>query len=120
MATQTPQWTTGPDSSTRCTQTVLMQFGIFDRVPENGWGVLQALLDNGWTYDVHYPLGIYTDNLGTVSRFVREHPTGRWYIVTKGHAMAVIDGVLVDSAAEGPNRRRLLAAYEVYRKEQAA
>lgn len=118
MATQTPQWTTGPDSSTRCTQTVLMQFGIFDRVPRDGAGLLQALMENGWTYQAYWPRDeAYTD---TVAKFVREHQTGSYYIVTRGHAMAVINGVLVDSAGEGPNRRRLIGAFKVYRKEQEA
>lgn len=103
------QWTPGPTTSTRCTQTVLMQFGITDTVPMDGMGVLCALQMAGYTYtDTPY--------VGTVRSFVAEHQAGSWYIFTAGHAMAVIDGVLVDSEERGPDGRRMQGAYRIVKK----
>jgi hypothetical protein len=105
-------WTAGPQEARRCTETVLMQFGIFGRRPHTGIGVLGALMENGWTYRPVEVDG--AEYRGTVRRFCREHPTGRYYVATSGHAMAVIDGVLVDSAERGPDGRRVIGAFEVY------
>lgn len=33
----------------------------------------------------------------TLAKFLREYPTGRFYVRTRGHAFAVVDGVVADS-----------------------
>ena len=40
----------------------------------------------------------------TVQQIIRAYPKGRYFVVTSGHAMALIDGRLVDSALVGPGR----------------
>lgn len=113
-------WTLGPDEADRCTEAVLMQFGIFGRRPRNGLGVLEALMDNGWTYRA-----IEVDGApfrGTVRSFY-ENPrfkTGRYYLASSGHAMAMIDGTLVDTEGKGPDGRRIIGAFEVWRKGETA
>ena len=37
----------------------------------------------------------------TLRRFLREHPTGRFYVRKRGHAFAVIDGAVSDSTKVG-------------------
>jgi GNAT superfamily N-acetyltransferase len=108
-------WTEGPDDSTRCTQTVLMQFGIFDRAPRDGLGMLETLMKHGWTYAAVDDLG--SPFRGTVKQFYEDprFQVGSYYIVTSGHAMAMVDGLLVDSEGRGPDGRHVIAAFEVYR-----
>jgi hypothetical protein len=51
----------------------------------------------------------------TVQQFVAQHPRGTHFIVTDGHAMALINGQLVDAANHGPDNRRIISAIE-YRR----
>lgn len=87
-------------------------------IPLTGTAVLSALMDAGYTYRDIEEWGPTRGNGGwkhrTVKSFVEAHPTGKYYLVTDGHAMAVVDGLLVDTAGEGPNRRWIRAVYEVY------
>ena len=32
----------------------------------------------------------------TIGKFIKDHPTGRFFILVKGHACAIVDGVLYD------------------------
>ncbi len=102
-------WTIGPADSTRCTQSVLMQFGIFGVAPRDGGALLQTLTANGWTYHV-------LDFTGTVKKFYETHPTGKYYLYTPGHALAMYEGLLVDSEGKGPNRRQVQGAWQIFRK----
>lgn len=51
----------------------------------------------------------------TVQQFVATHRVGTHYISTDGHAMALIQGQLVDAAQQGPDSRRIVGAIE-YRR----
>jgi hypothetical protein len=51
----------------------------------------------------------------TVQQFVAQHPRGTHFITTDGHAMALINGALVDAANKGPDARRIVSAIE-YRR----
>jgi hypothetical protein len=46
----------------------------------------------------------------TLARFLREHPTGRYYARRSGHAFAVMDGMVLTTKA-GP-RTRVLDAWQ--------
>lgn len=47
----------------------------------------------------------------TYAQWVRENPAGRWVVIVRGHAFAVVDGVHLDmgAAAYKPRARVLLA-----------
>lgn len=113
----TTRWTAGPAEVQRCTEAVLMQFGIFGRRPRTGLGVLEALQNAGWRYRA---VGTDLEPFrGTIRRFCQLHPTGTYYVATSGHAMALVDGVLVDTAERGPDGRRVIGAFHVYRRVAA-
>lgn len=96
----------------RCTQATLEAFGIFGKCPLSGIGVIDALREV-------YKLKILEDigkTMGaniTVKKFVETHMTGRYYITTDGHAMALIDGVLTDTAGRGLDRRHVYIVVKV-------
>jgi len=48
----------------------------------------------------------------TIGTFCKYHPKGRFYCIVRGHALAIVDGVVQDS---GRNRagRRIYKAYEI-------
>ncbi len=48
----------------------------------------------------------------TVMTFVNSHRTGTFYISTDGHAMALINGQLVDAAQKGSDQRKIVSATE--------
>lgn len=50
----------------------------------------------------------------TVRAFIAEHPTGKFFINTPTHSVAVVDGVLYDNLKEGSFRRFVESAYEVH------
>ena len=56
-------------------------------------------LDRHKTYLEHYQKLGFNFCLfdGTVAQFVRLHPRGRYYIGIRGHAMALVDGVIYDT-----------------------
>lgn len=106
------RWTLGPQDSRRCTETVLNQFGIFGKTPRTGDGVIAALVKAGWALRSTGWSGD-TPFRGTVRQFCEERPTGRFYFATDGHALALIDGLLVDSSGKGPDDRQVIGAVEV-------
>lgn len=40
--------------------------------------------------------------IGTLSKFVRDNPTGTWILLKSGHAFALVNGVVYDSWQPGP------------------
>lgn len=48
----------------------------------------------------------------TLRTFCRQHPKGRFYVLVRGHALAVIDGDVVDGW-EGSDLRLVKAAWKV-------
>lgn len=80
-------------------------------VPENGYGVLQILTRRGLAYRpeqtaIGHPL----------VQFVPQHRRGEWYLVTPGHALALVEGALVDAEAKGADQRVLQAAMLISRR----
>lgn len=43
-------------------------------------------------------------NATTLGRFIKDHPVGRYYVCVRGHALAVVDGVVYDYYY-GPKRQ---------------
>lgn len=54
-------------------------------------------------------------NRVTLKQFVNNHPEGRFYVLVRGRALAIIDGVVYDHT-EKP-RRQVVFAVRVYSKE---
>lgn len=50
-----------------------------------------------------------------LSQWVPAHRTGTWYVSTDGHAMALINGQLVDAEHKGPDNRRIVAVLQFRR-----
>lgn len=49
----------------------------------------------------------------TLAQFIKAHPRGRYWLGRKGHAFALIDGVVHDWAWGGSARCRITAAYRI-------
>lgn len=47
----------------------------------------------------------------TVQKFCKNYPTGRYYVRKRGHAYAVVDGIVVDQTKPKP-RERILEAWK--------
>lgn len=61
--------------------------------------------------------GEYSDkNRICVSHFVKKHPKGKYYVLVRGHAFAIIDGVVYDYKEGG--RRQITQAWRVYSQEE--
>lgn len=57
--------------------------------------------------------GPYTeDNKISLERFCKAHPVGRYWVFVRGHALAVIDGVIHDHSHKP--RRMVQCVYRVY------
>lgn len=52
-----------------------------------------------------------TKNNITLGRFCKQHPEGRFIVLVRGHALAVVDGIVYDHSRKP--RRHVLVAYEV-------
>lgn len=97
-------------SKVRCTRAVLEAFGVDGVTPRNGLQVLDALADAG------YNVSLTQDwNGAPLREFVRAHPRGFYYLVTRGHALALVDGTLVDTQKKGPDGRRIQGVAKVKR-----
>lgn len=60
-----------------------------------------------------WKLGHYSvSNSITINQFIKKHPKGRFYCLVRGHAIAIIDGVLYDYKESG--RRKINKAFRVY------
>lgn len=112
----------------RCTAVTCNALAAHHDVPEaklgldhnvgTGQAVINHLRKHGMR--VH---GLGTDHIGkTVSQFVDEHPTGAHYIMTAGHAMAVVNGKLHDASNRVAHRkssidkRKIQGSFEVTKK----
>lgn len=92
-----------PDSP-RCTQATLEALGIHGECPLHGTGVLEAIQRAGYGYDD--PGGDWTVGYQiTLAQAIERFPQGRYYLSGNGHAMALVDGVLTDTAGGGYRRR---------------
>jgi hypothetical protein len=52
------------------------------------------------------------DNTTTINQFVKKHPEGRYYVCVRGHALAIIDGIVYDHCHKP--RRQIIWAMRVY------
>jgi hypothetical protein len=103
----------------RCTVATVNAFADFYRfppithesdIPITGAAVVQRLTKAG------LKMRMDNDAIGkSVSQWAPAHRTGTWYISTEGHAMALINGELVDAEGRGADGRRIVAAIEFRR-----
>lgn len=57
--------------------------------------------------------GPYSDsNRITLNQFIKKHPKGKYYVLHRGHAFAIVDGVVYDHSNK--KRRQITCAYRVY------
>lgn len=79
-----PSWASVEDAVSKCPKTKM------DKL----WSIKES--------DKHLSLG----------QFCKEHPTGRYWVFVRGHALAVIDGVVIDHCHKP--RRIVKLAYKVH------
>ena len=97
----------------RCTNFAMAQLGVCtDEKIRDSAAALEVLREHGWGYS---PLP-ESDSKGTVTKFVRDHPRGIYWIVTSGHAMSLRNGRLFDYEGKGPNKRRVQIALRLRKK----
>jgi hypothetical protein len=96
----------------RCTQATLEALGIFGKCPYYGTGVIQAIQESGLKWKI---VDLPTNRRMTVQRFVKENPIGEFYITTKGHAMALVNGKLTDTTHRGPDKRWIQVVAQIVR-----
>src|SRR6478735_5265048 len=85
--------------------------GDGDKAPIHGTGVLNHFTKHGLKYKVH---DINSDEVvgKSIKNFVDKYPTGAHYISTAGHAMAVVDGKLHDSAGKHLTKSKVTGAFQ--------
>lgn len=82
-----------------------------DEIPVDHPGVLRILDAKGLSYKPYpYEAG------RTVQQFVAIHKLYDWYLLTPGHAMALIRGELFDAENKGADGRKLEAVFQVTRR----
>lgn len=59
-----------------------------------------------------------SSNRITIGQFLKKHPKGKFYCCVRGHAFAIIDGVLYDHSER--LRRQITFAYRFYTLEEVA
>lgn len=96
----------------RCTNATVAAFGCpSDETLFFGTSVLGHLNRSGFQFE---PL----EGVTTVGAFMKANPTGMFYLSTAaksyGHAMALVDGVLTDTAEGGMKRK--VYAFRVTKK----
>ena len=97
----------------RCTQATLEALGVYGHCPIHGSGVTQALTTNGIKYQIAQYWYDHGHNEPTLKNFLDTDPKGKYIIATANHSMALIDGVLTDTA-KGTNRRKIKYVLEVF------
>ncbi len=55
------------------------------------------------------------DNRITIGNFIKKHPVGTFFCASRGHAFAIVDGVLHDHSDK--LRRQITIAYRLYKRE---
>lgn len=92
----------------RCTQATLEALGVHGKCPQFGTGVLEALKAAGLRCRM---MDISSVGLRT---FIETHRSGRYYLCSEGHAMALVNGNLTDtSERKVTDRIKIWAAVEV-------
>jgi len=49
----------------------------------------------------------------TINRFVKSHPKGSYYVLVRGHALAVVDGTVQDWTGDTAQRRKVLGYFNM-------
>lgn len=49
----------------------------------------------------------------TINRFVKSHPKGSYYVLVRGHALAVVDGKVQDWTGDTAQRRKIIEYYKM-------
>jgi len=49
----------------------------------------------------------------TINRFVKDHPKGSYYVLVRGHALAVVDGIVQDWTGDTAQRRKIIEYYKM-------
>jgi hypothetical protein len=98
----------------RCTQATLEALGIRGECPIYGVGVVQAIKKAGYrTRIVDETVDDYLQPVG-LKTFIEQHQTGRYYVMSAGHAMALVNGVLTDTSERKiSDRIKVVGAVEV-------
>lgn len=109
----------GKPRNTRCTNSVFEAItGVC--LSENllyGSSLLQKLNEYGYAYEVNTT---YSDDLNEyyigkpLSEFVNNEKQGVFYIVTSGHAIAYVNGVLTDTY--GGLKKKILAVFPIHKR----
>lgn len=94
----------------RCTDAAAAAFGVTTVEAHDGLVVASAIREQtGRGYD---PVMDYTTP-PTLARFISDHGTGDFLLVTAGHCMALRDGALTDTDLNAGSRRRILGALRI-------
>lgn len=96
------------NNASRCTEATLRAFGI-DAIPKTGSGILEQLKENGYKCSL---IGYYSALKG-IRKAIPDFKSFSYLIYTKGHAMAVIEGHLIDTERKGWNNRRIEFIWKV-------
>lgn len=48
-----------------------------------------------------------------VKSFIKDHPQGTYFMIVKGHALTVKDGVMIDNFRKGSGSKVIYRAYEI-------
>lgn len=68
------------------------------------WGIM------GWKYRNYIPHDCYSAKGITLKTFLMAHPVGRYVVMVRGHALAVVNGNIIDTASI-KSGRRVFATY---------
>ena len=49
----------------------------------------------------------------TINRFVKSNPKGSYYVLVRGHALAVVDGTVQDWTGDTAQRRKIIEYYKM-------
>lgn len=105
----------------RCTNATVAALGCpSERTLLYGTSVIDHLVRCGFSYEPMHdgPEHGYRSEW-TLKEFIESHPTGMYYLSTtakgQGHAMALVDGVLTDTACGG--LRRKVSAIRIYKED---
>jgi hypothetical protein len=104
----------------RCTTAALKALGINEghangKYARTGADVLERIIRSGYTPRpvVSSVVTRFERKIIRLSDFVEQHPKGSYYISTHGHAMALIDGRLIDTTERGADGRWVMGAYRL-------
>lgn len=106
--------TNSMEHSNRCTNAVYEAITgqAHDEVLRTGFDLLDALREAGWVWDP-----IWKWEPRTMRDLLRElpDPEATYYICTRGHAMAIHQGELIDYANRGFDGRHVIGIYSITR-----